>query len=92
MIYAELTQKAQLPDQAHTDEYYMFPEMTSKIDFERSPETGLSILVIGAGIGGLCFAIEAYRKGHDVRLVDRRPDLSELGKLYLAILDSYALP
>jgi 2-polyprenyl-6-methoxyphenol hydroxylase-like FAD-dependent oxidoreductase len=54
--------------------------MTSKIDFERSPETGFSILVVGGGIGGLCFAIEAYRKGHDVRIIERRPGLSELGK------------
>jgi 2-polyprenyl-6-methoxyphenol hydroxylase-like FAD-dependent oxidoreductase len=59
--------------------------MTSKIDFKRSPETGLSILVVGGGIGGLCFAIEAYRKGHNVRIVERRPGLSELGKSCLAI-------
>lgn len=41
---------------------------------EREPETGISVLVIGAGIGGLTFAIEAYRKGHDVRVVERSPE------------------
>ncbi|KAH8702675.1 hypothetical protein GQ44DRAFT_831827 [Phaeosphaeriaceae sp. PMI808] len=55
--------------------------MTSKIDFKRSPVTGISILVIGGGIGGLCFAIEAYRKGHNVRIIERRPSLDELGDL-----------
>ncbi|KAJ4399524.1 hypothetical protein N0V91_009349 [Didymella pomorum] len=41
---------------------------------EREPSTGISVLVVGAGIGGLTFAIEAYRKGHDVRVVERSPE------------------
>jgi 2-polyprenyl-6-methoxyphenol hydroxylase-like FAD-dependent oxidoreductase len=41
---------------------------------EREPSTGVSVLVVGAGIGGLTFAIEAYRKGHDVRVVERSPE------------------
>ena len=41
---------------------------------EREPATGVSVLVIGGGIGGLTFAIEAYRKGHDVRVVERSPE------------------
>ena len=40
---------------------------------EREPDTGISVLVVGAGIAGLAFAIEAYRKGHDVRVIERRP-------------------
>ncbi|KAL5047365.1 hypothetical protein BDW71DRAFT_206491 [Aspergillus fruticulosus] len=40
---------------------------------QRDPDTGLSILVVGGGIAGLSFAIEAYRKGHNVRVIERRP-------------------
>lgn len=40
----------------------------------RKPATGISILVVWAGIGRLTFAIEAYRKGHDVRVVERSPE------------------
>jgi 2-polyprenyl-6-methoxyphenol hydroxylase-like FAD-dependent oxidoreductase len=36
---------------------------------ERHQETGISILVIGAGIAGLSFAIESYRKGAGERRV-----------------------
>ncbi|KAJ6134744.1 hypothetical protein N7523_001066 [Penicillium sp. IBT 18751x] len=39
---------------------------------EREQETGISILVVGGGIAGLTFAIEAHRKGHDVRVIERR--------------------
>ncbi|KAB2571165.1 Asperlicin C monooxygenase [Lasiodiplodia theobromae] len=46
---------------------------------KRYPSSGLSALVIGGGIAGLSFAIEAYRKGHDVRIVDRRPNFDDYG-------------
>ncbi|GAB1194231.1 hypothetical protein APSETT444_003474 [Aspergillus pseudonomiae] len=41
---------------------------------EQYPSSGLSILIAGGGIGGLTFAIEAYRKGHDVRIIEKRPN------------------
>lgn len=47
---------------------------------ERQPSSGLSILVVGGGIAGLGFAIEAYRKGHDVRIIDRRPNFDDYGR------------
>ena len=40
---------------------------------ERAQPTNISIIVAGAGIAGLTFAIEAHRKGHNVRLFERRP-------------------
>ncbi|KAL4977068.1 hypothetical protein BDW66DRAFT_133317 [Aspergillus desertorum] len=40
---------------------------------QRDPDTGLSILVVGGGIAGLSFAIEAHRKGHNVRVIERHP-------------------
>lgn len=47
---------------------------------ERDRETGISILVIGAGIAGLSFAIESYRKGHTVRIVERRSSQESAGE------------
>ncbi|KAF6787322.1 FAD binding domain protein [Colletotrichum musicola] len=48
---------------------------------ERQPSSGLSILIVGGGIAGLGFAIEAYRKGHDVRIIDRRPHFDDYGDI-----------
>ncbi|KAL4776687.1 hypothetical protein BDW60DRAFT_222932 [Aspergillus nidulans var. acristatus] len=32
----------------------------------RHPSTGISVLIVGAGMGGLMTALECWRKGHDV--------------------------
>lgn len=48
---------------------------------KRYPPSGISVLVVGGGIGGLTCAIEAYRKGHDVRLVERRLNFFDRGML-----------
>src|SRR5688572_10810633 len=39
----------------------------------------LTILVAGAGIGGLCFAAAASRRGHRVRVLERAPELGPVG-------------
>lgn len=39
----------------------------------RYPETGISILIVGAGLGGLTCALECWRKGHNVRIIERSP-------------------
>lgn len=44
------------------------------------PPTGISVLVVGAGVGGLMAALECRRKGHDVRIVERSPVPSTQGK------------
>ncbi|CAG9994342.1 unnamed protein product [Clonostachys byssicola] len=41
--------------------------------------TGINMLIVGAGIGGLSLAIEAHRKGHTVRIIEKRAELSALG-------------
>lgn len=46
---------------------------------QRYPSSGLSILIVGGGIAGLGMAIEGYRKGHDVRVIDRRPNFEDYG-------------
>lgn len=40
-----------------------------KLNFH--PPTGISVLVVGAGVGGLMSALECRRKGHQVRVVER---------------------
>ena len=38
---------------------------------ERLPETGISVLIVGAGVGGICAALECWRKGHHVRIIEK---------------------
>ncbi|KAJ6094931.1 hypothetical protein N7467_002444 [Penicillium canescens] len=38
---------------------------------ERSPQTGISVLVVGGGVAGLLAALECWRKGHDVRILEK---------------------
>lgn len=50
---------------------------------ERYAPSGIKILIVGGGIAGLGFAIEAYRKGHEVSILERRPDFNDYGKSLL---------
>ncbi|KAJ4354276.1 uncharacterized protein N0V89_006010 [Didymosphaeria variabile] len=59
---------------------------------ERAQATNISILVVGAGIAGLTFAIEAYRKGHDVRLFERRPTAETEGEMILILPHALRTP
>lgn len=43
--------------------------MASKL--KRYPETGISVLIVGSGIGGLMTALECWRKGHSVKILER---------------------
>ncbi|KAK0491386.1 hypothetical protein IW261DRAFT_1354932 [Armillaria novae-zelandiae] len=47
----------------------------------REPSSGIDILIVGGGLAGLTAAIECYRKGHSVRVVERRPGLDPFGDL-----------
>ncbi|KAK0448001.1 hypothetical protein EV421DRAFT_107486 [Armillaria borealis] len=47
----------------------------------REPLSGIDILIAGGGLAGLTAAIECYRKGHNVRVVERRPGLDPFGDL-----------
>ncbi|KAL7940961.1 putative monooxygenase [Trichoderma barbatum] len=37
----------------------------------RSAPTGISVLIVGGGVAGLLVALECWRKGHDVRLLEK---------------------
>jgi heterodisulfide reductase subunit A-like polyferredoxin len=42
------------------------------------PSTGINVLIVGTGFGGLTAALEFTRKGHNVRVLERNnePDVS----------------
>ncbi|PWY71713.1 FAD/NAD(P)-binding domain-containing protein [Aspergillus heteromorphus CBS 117.55] len=40
----------------------------------RYPSTGISVLIVGAGVAGLMAALEGWRNGHDVRIIERAPE------------------
>ncbi|KAJ5637812.1 hypothetical protein N7490_007691 [Penicillium lividum] len=39
----------------------------------RSPSSDISILIVGGGVAGLLASLECWRKGHDVRILERSP-------------------
>ncbi|KAJ0115630.1 FAD-dependent monooxygenase fsr3 [Diaporthe amygdali] len=49
---------------------------------ERLPDSGLSVLVVGAGIAGLAFSIEAYRQGHTVKVLEKRAAPGDYGEIF----------
>jgi hypothetical protein len=40
---------------------------------ERHPPSGISVLVVGGGPVGVYTALECWRKGHKVRIIERSP-------------------
>ncbi|KAK1835636.1 hypothetical protein QBC39DRAFT_250104 [Podospora conica] len=44
-------------------------------------KTGIKVVVVGAGFGGLTAAIECHRKGHDVEIYENFPELKTLGDI-----------
>ncbi|OAG02158.1 monooxygenase [Paraphaeosphaeria sporulosa] len=46
------------------------------------PDSGLDILIVGAGLAGLTAAIECVRKGHRVRVLERGADINTMGDMY----------
>ncbi|KAJ6188996.1 hypothetical protein N7519_003904 [Penicillium mononematosum] len=59
---------------------------------EREQDTGISILVVGGGIAGLTFAIEAHRKGHNVRVIERRPRGETFGEIIVISTSALRTP
>lgn len=49
--------------------------------FPRLPPSGIKVIIVGAGFAGLTAAIECDRKGHDVVLLERAPELKPLGDI-----------
>lgn len=45
------------------------------------PKTGIKVIVVGAGFGGLTAAIECHRQGHHVEIYESFPELKVLGDI-----------
>ena len=46
---------------------------------QRGPPVGISALVVGAGVAGLLCALELWRQGIDVQIIDRSPSRNTSG-------------
>jgi NADPH-dependent glutamate synthase beta subunit-like oxidoreductase len=61
-----------VPDQAH-------PALNSYKDTtnlhgtlpERYPSSGFCVLIVGSGVAGLMAALECWRKGHQVQIIEK---------------------
>ena len=49
-------------------------------EFQREAPSGVNVLVVGAGIGGMMAAIELHRQGHDVKIIEAKDAMEGLGK------------
>ncbi|KAI0202001.1 FAD/NAD(P)-binding domain-containing protein [Astrocystis sublimbata] len=49
---------------------------------QRQPRTGIKIVISGAGIGGMFAALECWRKGIDVEILEQNDALSSLGDFF----------
>ncbi|KAJ8131845.1 hypothetical protein O1611_g1781 [Lasiodiplodia mahajangana] len=48
----------------------------------RYPRTGIKVVISGAGIGGMFAALECWRKGNDVEILEQNDALSTLGDFF----------
>lgn len=55
-------------------------------DMKIDPPTGIKVGIIGGGIGGLTAAIECHRKGHSVRVFERKGWFESFGMLWLVCI------
>lgn len=46
-----------------------------------SVKTGIRVIIVGAGFGGLTAAIECHRQGHEVEIYESFPELKVLGDI-----------
>lgn len=49
--------------------------------FPKLPPSGITVIVVGAGFGGLAAAIECDRKGHSVILLEKSSNIEDLQKV-----------
>ena len=45
--------------------------------------SGIDVLVVGAGLGGMVAAIELKRQGHKVSIIESKPKLEGLGTSHI---------
>lgn len=60
--------------------------LTSMPDVQRRPDTGITAVIVGGGVGGIMTALECWRKGIQVRIFERslKPETEGKRDLVLA--------
>lgn len=53
----------------------------AKDEMKVEQPSNIDVLIVGAGLGGLCAAIECYRQGHSVSVVENKHGLEGLGTI-----------
>jgi monoamine oxidase len=49
-------------------------------EIKREPLSGINVVVVGGGLGGLFAAIELWRQGHNVRILEGKEGVEGLGR------------
>lgn len=69
-----------LASKIHTSQAKMASATSNVVDgVVRYPPTGLKVIIVGAGLAGLCMGIESWRKGHDVEIIERSNSIVQTG-------------
>ena len=53
-------------------------ERQQNAELPREPLSDIDVLIVGAGLGGLNAAVEVYRQGHNVRLIEAKSKMEGL--------------
>lgn len=62
------------------------PSLLSKpSDMVFEPPSGIDVLVVGAGLGGMVAAIELKRQGHNVSIIEAKSKLEGLGSFHFRL-------
>lgn len=67
---------------------YDILEMMNSAPLHHYPRSGITVLIVGTGFGGLTAALECYRKGHDVRILERNQTTDTSGMPCIATIDT----
>lgn len=58
----------------------------TSMQFGDYPDSGIEVLIIGAGLAGLTAAIECARKGHRVRVLERHSEINTMGTCFFSYI------
>lgn len=50
-------------------------------------KTGIDVLIVGTGLAGLTAALECYRKGHTVHILERNATIDTAGLSFVFRID-----
>ena len=51
-----------------------------ELEMKHGEPTGIDVLIVGGGLGGLMAAVEMVRQGHNARVLEAKPEIEGLGE------------